>query len=171
MWTLRTCFVIAFALAIALPASAQKKCAGCSIEIKDNRGSNLVEYRFLLTPDSLTITGKTEREHPVNYTARTWAKAERKQVRTLFRTLELNDFETVYAGSFGNLKYISSENYPRIIQLELKMNGVVKQVKVTNVYALPVADLIHKVNGLLPAETRISYREEDFKRQPETNEK
>ena len=78
------------------------------------------------------------------------------------KSFPADSLEDAYFNEFNSMHYISSDHFPRVVDLEINYNGKNYKSKMTNCYANKIAFLCDFLNEFIPSEVRIKLRKEDF---------
>lgn len=128
------------------------------IVITDNLAKMNMEQRCRITPDSLIITGKSDYgRSSVDYLRRLLSPAEIKLMEQWIKSFPLDSLRPVYFNDYSNFSQIDEENYPRSIDIELRLGDKKVMSKATNAWVGLYNRLFDSVNPILPAEVKINY--------------
>ena len=135
-----------------------------SIYIKDNRNSTKLNYDYRLTKDSILVQGVSDLgEKRVDFVKRALKKKEKKRLNKFIATYPLDTIREYYFADYVNYENISAENFPRLFETELMINGKEVKTKITNCYVNVYATLFEHINRLIPEPVRITYDKSKFK--------
>ena len=133
------------------------------IEWVDNMAQMNMEQRYKIGPDSLIITGVADfGRTPVRYLERQLLPEERIALSEFISGFDADLLAPLYFHDYTGFQVISSENYPRSIDLAMIKNDKLIQSKATNCWVGLYARVAKAINPLLPAEVRISYEPASF---------
>jgi hypothetical protein len=136
-----------------------------SVVIRDNTGNKYLSNIYIIRNDSLIITGKADGgKTAVDYMQRKLTGTEMKQLANFFQSFAVDSIAESYFGDYTNFEYISADHFPRVINIEIEVNGRHAVTTVTNAFVTRVARLFTEINKLLPAEVMIRYEEGMFSR-------
>ncbi|MFM1745239.1 MAG: hypothetical protein RLZZ630_1176 [Bacteroidota bacterium] len=134
-----------------------------SIEWVDNMAQMNMEQRYKIGPDSLIITGVADfGRTPVRYLERQLLPEERIALSEFISGFDADSLAPLYFHDYTGFQVISSENYPRSIDLMMMKNEKLIQSKATNCWVGLYARVANAINPLLPNEVRISYEPASF---------
>ena len=134
-----------------------------TISIKDNTGLQYVLNEYYFNNDSLRIRGDSDYgRSKIEYLKRKLNKAEIKKLKSFMKTFPADSLEDSYFNEFNTMKYISADHFPRVVDVEIDYNGKNYKSKMTNCYAVKIANLCNFLNEFIPPEVRIKLRKEEF---------
>ena len=145
---------------------AQKSKDGFEVRISDNQCLQYQSVQYQVTSDSLIITGLSDYGRSrVDYLQRALTEEERKILAACFKNFKTDDLQELYFRDYSNLAYISADHAPRVIDVELAINGKLRKVRINNSYVPRFAGLFQTLNPLLPEEAKIKYEAKDFEKE------
>ncbi|MEP7264442.1 MAG: hypothetical protein ABI772_08090 [Bacteroidota bacterium] len=134
-----------------------------SIYIADNRGNQNISYDYLLTNDSLIITGISDyAKTKVDYLRRKYTKEEVKSLKTFFKKFKLDSIKDNYFSDYSNFEYISADHFPRVIEIRFRIGERKAYTKLTNSYVVYLTDFFNEMDMLLPKEVTFQLKPADF---------
>lgn len=134
-----------------------------SISINDNLGSQYVSSAYFITNDSLVITGVSDKGNThVNYLNRKLTPEEITSLQSFIKSFPIDSLKDVFFNDYSNFEYISAENFPRMIELEINNGKTTVKSKATNAYVESFARLFNELNKMIPAEVQIKYDRNKF---------
>jgi hypothetical protein len=155
-------FIIALFISFCISAAAQKK-NFVQLSIKDNVNMQFISNDYLVTKDSLIIKGVTDYgKSKVNYLSRKLSKDEKKSLEKFMKSFPVDSLWQTYFSEYKNMEYISSEHFPRVIEMSFVYKEKTYNSKITNCYVYKAASLFDFLNPLFPPEVRIKFKKEDF---------
>ena len=134
-----------------------------SIVINDNLNTQYNSAIYQITNDSLIITGISDfgRAH-VNYINRKLNKLEVTTLQQFIKNYPLDSLKEIYFNDYSNFQYISADNFPRVLELELAKGKKKVNSKATNAYVILYDKLFEVINPLLPDEVKVKYERDKF---------
>ncbi len=147
-----------FLFFLPLLTSAQK----LSIYITDNRSNQFVLNKYFITDDSLVITGLADYgKSNVDYLRKKLTRQQVKTIKHFLSTFKFEDVQEMYFGSYDNLKYISADHFPRVIELRIDTGSKKAITKISNSYVSMLIPFFEEINNLLPDEVKIRQNPEE----------
>ena len=147
-----------FLFFLPLLTSAQK----LSIYITDNRSNQFVLNKYFITDDSLVITGLADYgKSNVDYLRKKLTRQQVKTIKHFLSTFKFEDVQEMYFGSYDNLKYISADHFPRVIELRIDTGSNKAITKISNSYVSKLIPFFEEINNLLPDEVKIRQNPEE----------
>ena len=145
---------------------AQKQDNSYRIKISDNRNQQYISYDYLFKNDSLKISGISDNGGTsVNYLSLKLKKKHRKEILNYLKTFTKDTLNKEYFDDFFSFGAITSDHFPRVIELEYRLGLKQFQSKATNCYVQRTADLFLFLNQFIPKqEVRIKFNKTDFKK-------
>ncbi len=132
-------------------------------QISDNTGLAHVWNDYLVTADSLFLTGDSDfGRSRVRYIARPLTRAEKKMLDAFFNKYDFTRLEDRYWNEPNQEQLTDPVHTYRIIKAEGRYRHHVFRTSMQNCYAEKVVRLIAIMNRLVPAEVRIKLNKEDF---------
>ncbi len=156
------------ALLCLLTASvyAQKNKAAFEVRISDNQCLQYQSVQYRVTSDSLIINGLSDYGRSrVDYLQRTLTADEKQKLAGYFKKFNTDDLQELYFSDYSNLAYISADHAPRVIDVELEINGKQRKIRINNSYVPRFAGLFQTLNPLFPEEVKIRYEAKDFEKE------
>lgn len=133
------------------------------IEWVDNMAQMNMEQRYVLGPDSLSITGVADYGRtPVKYLQRPLLADEKKTLSDFLAGFYSDSLVQLYFHDYTGFEVINAENYPRSVDLKIITKGKPTRSKATNCWVGLFAQVAHAMNPVLPEEVRIKYEAESF---------
>jgi hypothetical protein len=134
-----------------------------TIYITDNRGNQNLSFNYLVTSDSLVITGLSDNgKTNVNYLHRKLTKNETKSLHSFLKDFPMEKINDTYFGEYANMAYISADHFPRVIEVRLVDGNRKAFTKITNAYVKMLLPLFDKVETVLPDEVKFRLNPADF---------
>ena len=147
-----------FLFFLPLLTSAQK----LSIYITDNRSNQFVLNKYFITDDSLVITGLADYgKSNVDYLRKKLTRQQVKTIKHFLSTFKFEDVQEMYFGSYDNLKYISADHFPRVIEVRIDTGSKKAITKISNSYVSMLIPFFEEINNLLPDEVKIRQNPEE----------
>ena len=134
-----------------------------SISINDNMGSQYNGASYRITNDSLVINGVSDfGQAHVNYLNRKLNKVEKINLQHFVKSFPADSLKEIYFNDYSNFEYISADNFPRVLEVEIVKGNKKNKSKATNAYVAAYAGLFDELNPLLPAEVQFKYDRKKF---------
>ncbi len=148
---------------ITLGQAANK---GYRIKISDNRNLQFNSYEYLFKGDSLKIFGVSDNgKSKVNYLSRKLKKKERKSIIKFLAQYPADSLQAEYFDDFVSFGYISSDHFPRVVELEIRKGLTQYKSKATNAWVKRYGELFDFLNTFISSqEVKLKFLESDFKK-------
>ena len=139
------------------------KAQSFTIYITDNRGNQNLAYNYLITSDSLVITGLADNgKSNVNYLHRKLTKDEAKSIAGFLKDFPLENINESYFGEYNNMTYITPDHFPRVIEVRVVEGKRRAYTKMNNAYVSMLVPFFNKVETILPDEVKFRLNAADF---------
>ena len=134
-----------------------------SIYINDNLGTQYNSAIYKFTNDSLIITGVSDFGRArVNYLNRKLNKSEVTALQQFIRSFPIDSLMDVYFNDYSNFQYISADNFPRVLEVEVVKGKKLMKSKATNSFVSLYARLFEAITPLLPEEVKLKYDRAEY---------
>jgi hypothetical protein len=132
-------------------------------QISDNTGIAYVWNDYLVTADSLIISGDSDfGRSRISYLTRSLTRAEKKMLNAFFSKYDFSRLDDRYWNEPNQEQLSDPVHTYRIIKAEGRYGHHVFRTSMHNCYAEKIAQLISLMNRLVPAEVRINLNKDDF---------
>ncbi len=145
---------------------AQSGSKSYRIKVTDNRNLQLNSYEYLFKDDSLKIFGTSDNgKSKVSYLSRKLTKKERKSIRNFINAFPVDSLQSEYFDEFTSFGYITSDHFPRVIEVEIRRGLTQYKSKATNAWVAKYVELFDFLNSYIPDEgVKLKFLQSDFKK-------
>ena len=147
-------------------SEAQSVAKSYRIKVTDNRNLQLNSYEYLFKDDSLKIFGTSDNgKSKVSYLSKKLSKKERKAIRNFINTFPVDSLQSEYFDEFTSFGYITSDHFPRVIEVEIRRGLTQYKSKATNAWVAKYVELFSFLNTYIPDEgVKLKFLQSDFKK-------
>ncbi len=158
--------LLAVFVLFSMSIQAQRIDKSFRLKVSDNRNLQFTSYEYLLKDDSMKISGVSDYgKSRVVYIAKKLKSKQKKAIRNFLKDFPLDSLQKEYFDDYVNFGYISSDHFPRVIELEIRTGLKQHFSKASNAYVKSYARLIDFLNTLINDDVvKINYMETDFKK-------
>ena len=121
------------------------------IKISDNRNLQNNSYDYIFKDDSLKISGVSDYgKSNVLYLAKKLSKKEMKAIREFLFNYPVDSLQKEYFDDFTSFGYISSDHFPRVIDIDFRRGLKMSKTKITNCCVESISNLFLFLNHYIP---------------------
>ena len=163
---LRFKLILVVLVLFSISGFAQRTDKSFRIKVSDNRNLQFTSYEYLLKDDSVKISGVSDYgKSRVVYLAKKLKSKQKKAIRNFLKDFPVDSLQKEYFDDYANFGYISSDHFPRVIELEIRIGLKQHFSKASNAYVKNYARMIDFLNTLINDDVvKINYPESDFKK-------
>ena len=136
------------------------------IKISDNRNLQNNSYDYIFKGDSLKIMGVSDYgTTSVIYYATRLKRKQIKAIRNYLFSFPVDSLKKEYFDDFTSFGYISSDHFPRVIEIDFRRGLKLDKTKITNCWVENINNLFEFLNQYIPQpEVKLIFKKEDFKK-------